>query len=138
VIQSYSVSQNEGAKWQDMQFEKFPMRKISFTQRELNEINNQKYILEVSQNEARIIELFNQYDEDGSGELDSTEFAQLLNEFGISCSEEEGKAIIASVDTDGNSHQDIRNYRKNDCSFRFFIRKKKEVTTFPICRGWSS
>ena len=76
-------------------------KKESLTSRELKELARQNNIMELSQNEDQIIALFEKFDEDGSGELDAGEFAALLSEFGILCTEKEGEAIMKSIDTDG-------------------------------------
>ena len=101
IIKSFQLSLDGGSKWTDLKFKKIAQRKQFLTDREIKEVENQKYIEATAQHEDRIIELFNHYDEDGSGELDYHEFTDLLNEFGMSCTEKEGKAIIESVDTDG-------------------------------------
>jgi len=89
IIKNFMLSQDNGVKWGNLILKKFPLKKPHLTAREIKEIENQKYILEVAQNEARISELFEQYDEDGSGELDANEFTGLMNEFGISLTEKE-------------------------------------------------
>lgn len=101
IVSSYSISQDEGKKWENLAFKKAVIKKESLTSRELKELARQKSIMEISQNEDQIIELFEKFDEDGSGELDAGEFAALLSEFGILCTEKEGEAIMKSIDTDG-------------------------------------
>ena len=101
IVKAYSISHDEGKKWENITFKKIAAKKELLTPREIQEIERLKYIESVSQNETKIIELFMQYDEDNSGELNYQEFVALMNEFGITLTEKEGKAIVASVDTDG-------------------------------------
>jgi len=101
IVSSFSVSQDGGKKWDDISFKKVVIKKESMTSRETKEVQRQKYICDLAKNEERISELFEKFDADGSGELDAGEFAELLSEFGILCTEKEGEAIMKSIDTDG-------------------------------------
>ena len=71
IIKEYSISQDSGAKWNSLKFKKFAIKKELLTAREHKEIHNQRVILSVSQNEKKIIQLFEKFDADGSGELDA-------------------------------------------------------------------
>jgi len=89
VIKGFALSLENSGNWENIRLKKVPIKRSYMGPREIKEIENQKFIIKVSQNEDHIVELFNKYDEDGSGELNFHEFVALMNEFGISLTEKE-------------------------------------------------
>jgi Ca2+-binding EF-hand superfamily protein len=61
---------------------------------------------------TRVKDLFAEWDADGSGMIDSTEFHRALTQMGLQCSREETDALFNSWDADGSGEIDYREMNK--------------------------
>lgn len=66
-----------------------------------------KTLIELQQME----ELFNKYDDDGSGTIEVRELMQMFKENGIQIKEEQMKLIFSTVDADKNGALNLREFK---------------------------
>ena len=74
---------------------------------------------------SNALEIFNQYDDDGSGELDGDEFRAMMAHIGEDLSEEKIENLLAALDPSGDGAVDFEEFKQ-------FINRRDKVGISPV------